>query len=517
MNFMMNNDSTRVLVSKGLHLWELYTLRSQRLLRLIAELAACVRWHAGITLFTIILLGTLSGQSILVTPYLQPGNGSTLSPTDVKVIAWMTDDTPGSFTVEVSLAGAEATQIIHPQRTRLQISEQQNYYLYAAKLSDLPLNNNIQYRVKLNDSTIAGSSFLTRKTPEQTIRFIVVGDLADGTPEQRFIAHQMAVAKPEFAVLCGDIVYPRGRLSEYMAKFWPVYNHPGPIDSAAGESLMQSVPFYVALGNHDTEEADLAKMPDAFAAFYFFHPPLNGPGLGPWTTPIIGASDQVKRFKAAAVTAGYPNLCFYSFDNGPAHFLVLDSDAYLPLNNTVLRDWVRKDLASSDARWKFVIFHHPVVSAAANHGSDQRMRLWAPLFEEGGVDIVFTGHVHNYQRSKPLQFVPHEPIPAKTTGKIRGTFAIDEKYDGKDQTDPRGVIYIVTGGGGAKLSAMQKKGEQPGSLVPDPDAPGGFMAKYVDDRHSFSLLELDATKLVLRQIDQNGLEVDCVSLTKPVK
>ena len=60
--------------------------------------------------------------------------------------------------------------------------------------------------------------------------------------------------------------------------------------------------------------------------------------------------------------------------------------------------YARAELAGPE-RWKFVIFHHPVYSSDAYHGSGYGYEtIYHPIFVEAGVDIVFNGHAHNYER-----------------------------------------------------------------------------------------------------------------------
>ena len=56
---------------------------------------------------------------------------------------------------------------------------------------------------------------------------------------------------------------------------------------------------FAVLGNHDAEGVDLRQWPDGAAAYYFFHPPLNGPGVGKWNTPIAGEEWPTVEFLAA--------------------------------------------------------------------------------------------------------------------------------------------------------------------------------------------------------------------------
>ena len=168
-----------------------------------------------------------------------------------------------------------------------------------------------------------------------------------------------------------------------------------------------------------------------------------------------------------------------------------------------------------------------------SHYGDQRSRKLAPIFEANGVDVVFAGHVHNYQRSKPLRFAPNAAVVApkpedpKEAAKVEpsgapkvppsfvnGTFAIDEAYDATGQTRPKGVIYIVTGGGGAKLytGTVEKNLAKLPNGGKDNYAP--FNAKLYDSLHSFSVLDLTAKRLELRAINVKGEEIDRFVLQK---
>ena len=83
------------------------------------------------------------------------------------------------------------------------------------------------------------------------------------------------------------------------------------------------------------------------------------------------------------------------------------------------------------------------------------MRVLAPLFERCGVDLVLSGHEHNYQRARPLKFMPAGPGKSADLGakdrRVPGVFTIDTSFDGIRNTRPNGVLYIVTGAGGKHL------------------------------------------------------------------
>ena len=127
---------------------------------------------------------------------------------------------------------------------------------------------------------------------------------------------------------------------------------------------------------------------------------------GPMVAPLLGPEANQRAFTDAAGQA-FPRMANFSFDFGNAHWTVLDSNATVDWTDRDLQAWVAADLAAAEAAtWRFVSFHHPGFSSSKTHFDEQYMRILSPIFEAGNVDIVFNGHVHNYQRSYPLRFVP---------------------------------------------------------------------------------------------------------------
>ncbi|MFO0802901.1 MAG: hypothetical protein U0791_07235 [Gemmataceae bacterium] len=144
------------------------------------------------------------------------------------------------------------------------------------------------------------------------------------------------------------------------------------------------------------------------------------------------------------------------------------------------------------------------------------MRLWQPLFEACGVDVMFGGHVHNYQRTVPLKFAPTSSKRDKK-GRVDGEFTLDRIFDGEKNTQADGIIHIVAGGGGATLygpglekTAVTLKKEHGDNYTE-------YTAKMVADRHSFVVLDATADSLKLRALDLNGKAFDQIMMTKPKK
>ena len=172
---------------------------------------------------------------------------------------------------------------------------------------------------------------------------MVFGDCGAGTAEQKEVAYQAFLARPDFVMITGDIVYSRGRISEYREKFWTIYN----ADQAspnAGAPLLRSSLFVAAPGNHDIAIRDLEKYPDGLAYFLYWDQPRNGlPGKegGPLVASLIGPAVNRQAFLASA-GGKYPRMANFSFDYGDAHWLVLDSNHYVDWSDRDNRAWVER-------------------------------------------------------------------------------------------------------------------------------------------------------------------------------
>jgi hypothetical protein len=120
---------------------------------------------------------------------------------------------------------------------------------------------------------------------------------------------------------------------------------------------------------------------------------------------------------------------YYSFTYGGVLFLALDSTRF----DARQRRWLRAELRNSTARCKVAYFHHPLWSSGRGyrgHTRHLRRARFIPILERGGVDLVLNGHVQNYERSKPLR---------------------------SGRRSRRGIVYVVTGGGGARLNGFVTK------------------------------------------------------------
>lgn len=310
----------------------------------------------------------------------------------------------------------------------------------------------------------------------------------------------------QFVLNSGDNIYTYGAEGSYRDFFFPVFNN----DTASNETgapIIRSILYYVVTGNHDVGSTGVNanilasnSAPvfggnidggDALAYFNDLYFPLNGPtgvdiqytwdgdssvanGLllqynnQTYTSP---AAIEALRASTTVNTGGgskqqIDHMGNYSFDYGNAHFVFLDANPHLFDGNlpggspstvpyppaftpypTPLREWLIDDLDSSKQLWKFVVFHQPSFTSGDATLLDNQMRAIAKFLEDHGVNIVFNGHDHNYQRSLPLRATS---TTASTPSTASGTPAVyvDQNFDGVYNTVPDGVLYIVEGAGG---------------------------------------------------------------------
>jgi Icc-related predicted phosphoesterase len=474
-----------------------------------------MKYH--ITIIVLFFYQGINAQSnsseFTVKPYLQLGKK--VSPQSIQLL-WHAPVSNDIWLAEYKNTGETNWRKGDTQTfSTISIKNSTPFNVYSTTFTFLKPGSTFQYRVSKNGQAIFSSEAKSLKAAEQPYRIAISGDIGAGNNTAKRIAYEIYKTKPDLIAIAGDIVYNRGLISEYKTKFWPVYNK----DDAdtLGAPLMRSIPFVAAVGNHDALTRDLNAYPDALAYYHFWDQPLNGPVSkegGAWLPTLLGSDENKKSFYDGAGEK-YPRMTNFSFDYGNAHWTVIDSDPYVDWNDSTLRDWVAKDLAAAaNTTWRFVLFHHPGFNSSRAHYEQQQMRLIAPILEKGKVDIVFAGHVHNYQRTYPMTFIPDNlgnQLVVGTnnirTGKmVNGRWTLDKEFNGKKKTKPNGVIYIVTGAGGQGLYNPEQ--------TKDKDSWQGFTKKFESRVHSFTVMDVIGNTLVLRQLDINGKEVDRVKITK---
>lgn len=183
------------------------------------------------------------------------------------------------------------------------------------------------------------------------LRFAVIGDFGTGGRDQYAVAEQMCRWREEqpfnLVVTTGDNIYPDGNPEDFEEKFFD------PMSCL----LDNGVRFRLSLGNHDVITDD-------------GRPELEEPAFG------MPARN-------------------YVFRRGGIRFVIANS-------NDFRMAWLERALQPGEGdRWTIAVFHHPVFSAGARHGSTPGLaEKLHGLFADAGVDLVLTGHDHVYSASK---------------------------------------------------------------------------------------------------------------------
>jgi 3',5'-cyclic AMP phosphodiesterase CpdA len=204
------------------------------------------------------------------------------------------------------------------------------------------------------------SAGLTSQTPlpnrRDSLKFAAIGDNGTGERPQYEVAQQMTNLRQTFAfdlvIMLGDNMYGSQRPADFVKKFEQPY----------AALLSAGVKFQASLGNHDRPEN---------ASYRFYN--MNGQR-------------------------------YYTFVRNNVRFFALDSTQMDPRQ----REWVEASLRDAREDWKICFFHHPLYSNAERHGASVDLRvLLEPIFMKYGVNVVFAGHDHVYERLKPQKGIHH--------------------------------------------------------------------------------------------------------------
>lgn len=217
----------------------------------------------------------------------------------------------------------------------------------------------------LVDSASPQAQKLTLPLREGSVKLLVIGDSGTGSSDQIALGKLMETYRSAFpftfAIMLGDNLYGSERPQDYARKFEQPYK----------AMLDAKVEFHAALGNHD---------------------------------------DPNQRFYKAFNLGGER---YRTFKKGNVRFFVLDSN-YMDVDQV---RWLEKELAASGSDWKIPYFHHPLYTSATRGPNVELRTVLEPLFLKYGVEIVFTGHEHMYERLKPQKGIHY--IVAGGSAKLR--------------------------------------------------------------------------------------------------
>ena len=176
---------------------------------------------------------------------------------------------------------------------------------------------------------------------------------------------------------------------------------------------------------------------------------------------------------------------YYSFDIGAAHIIILDTQ-FLEAEErgNALKaeqmDWLRRDAAASAAPWKIVLMHKDILAYGdyqpeqnRNDGISDVGQVFLDVFDELGIDLVVSGHVHAYRRRR-----------------IRAR-----------QTDEHGTLYLLAGPAGNQYFDVRP---EKFDIVAGPNpTPSNYLYMEADTQH-----------LHIRCETVNGTVLDTIDLHK---
>jgi 3',5'-cyclic AMP phosphodiesterase CpdA len=256
--------------------------------------------------------------------------------------------------------------------------------------------------------SVAAQPFTLPSLPD-SVKFAAIGDAGTGDPPQYDVANQMTRFHARFpfdqVLLLGDNIYGSQGPQDLIKKFSLPYK----------ALLDLGVTFHATLGNHD-DPANLR------------YPPWNMGGQS-----------------------------YYSFATKNVRFFALDSNK---VDQKELA-WLENALKTAQEDWKICYFHHPLYSDGGTHGPSVDVRVvFEPLFVTYGVNVVFSGHDHIYERLTPQ----------------------------------KGIYYFIEGAAG-----QLRKGDTRRSAT---------TAAAFDQDESFILVEIDDNRFSFQAVSRTGMTVD---------
>lgn len=308
----------------------------------------------------------LGNGLITLGPYLQ-----NVTPNSI-VIMWQTD-----FPMESHIA------YWLPAQDKSYVTAPQACVRHELVLSDLQPSKDYRYAVLVQGQEVFTSAFRTAPDGPQSFRWVVYGDSRSYPVDHAAVVQAIVNNQPRIVLHTGDLV----GIGDDHASWTPEFFEPA-------HSLLHHTPVFPIMGNHE----------------YFY----SGRS---WFSSFFSLPNNEQ---------------WFAFTYGNVRFIGLDTNVSFHPGGVQHR-WFQAELASDafrQADWHIVYFHHPAFTASVYRDDLEVRQYLVPLFETGGVDLVFSGHSHAYER-----------------------------YAHND------VHYIVTGGGGTYLVPLAHDLEAPFRLV----------------------------------------------------
>jgi len=334
----------------------------------------------------------------------------------------------------------------------------------------------------------------------------------------RNYVQQNALEPMDLWLWLGDNAYDGGRDVEYQVSVFDKTR-------ARYDWMFRKTPFFSTPGNHE----------------YYY------PGGTSTRTPTNRANHDIDYYKVVdhfknAEAGGEPSGTerYYSFNYSNIHFVSLDTwgtdtlygtdaaaQASILALGTKQRNWLRRDLTKAQAdpalHWIIVFTHMPPYTAGT-HNSDTETDLKAvrqnlvPILDSFRVDLVMTGHSHNYERSRLMRehystsntfdkniHTPFLGSNAQGSGRYDGSANSCFYYKHSSAPKNEGIIYVVNGAGGRGEYQHNSQWPLP-AIMQSASHTGGSM-----------YLEVNGKRLDAKYIGGTGQVIDKFTIIKDVE
>ena len=409
--------------------------------------------------------GMAEAQTITRGPYLQMGTESSM------IVRWRSSSNTDSV-VRYGLSPSNLNQTVTVSGSRRE---------HIVQVSGLSPSTEYYYSIGSTSQTLAGGNsgyrFTTSPNPGTSVptRIWLIGD--SGTANSNAAAVYNAYLNypgsnnTNLWIMLGDNAYNDGTDSQYQNAVFNMY-----------PELLRRSPLWPTLGNHDGYTANSSTE--------------SGPYYDIFSLP--------RNAEAGGLASGTE--AYYSFDYGDIHFICLDSYETSRSTNGAMLTWLRNDIAATSQKWIIAFWHHPPYTKGS-HNSDSEgalidMRQNAvPILESYGVDLVFSGHSHSYERSYLINGHYGSSSTFNSSHQINGGDGREDgngAYQKADGAANAGAVYTVAGasgktsGGSLNHPAMFTSLNQLGSVV----------------------LDINGNRLDARHLRSNGSVTDYYTLIK---
>ncbi len=321
--------------------------------------------------------------------------------------------------------------------------------IHSVALTGLEPDTRYVYRVGNGLIWSKSHTFATSPVNVPMVKFLLFGDSQGSKYDDwRATLTKASQANPDavFLMHAGDLVdvgLDYGQWNDWFS---------------AGSGIIDRIPVMPVMGNHETYTSEWKiAQPEFYTALLKL--PANGPA------ELRGK--------------------VYSFDYGPVHFSILNSQEqeereFIPDILRLQQTWLEQDLQSADKKWKLVLIHRPLYHNRPSAGDEELRDAFAPLIDKYHVDAVFSGHDHAYARSYPI---------------TNGMWA-------KGSQKAEGTVYITAGRSGTKTFSR--------ALAKDWDE----VFYNPMDEPNYLTVEVTPARLTVKAFKQNGDLIDDWSVSK---